>query len=96
MDNENNYRTGEVTQLRRIADALEEILRLVKLDQEATKKRFYDEVVKAENNDEQTSRASNGPSLPAACALVRGSGTELQATSHKLQASGCKLDKIKL
>ena len=52
MDNENNYRTGEVTQLRRIADALEEILRLVKLDQEATKKRFYDEVVKAENNDE--------------------------------------------
>jgi len=36
----------------RIADAMEEILRLVKLDQEATKKRFYDEVVKAENNDE--------------------------------------------
>ena len=35
---ENNYRTGEVTQLRRIADALEEILRLVKLDQERSKK----------------------------------------------------------
>jgi hypothetical protein len=31
---ENNYRTGEVTQLRRIADALEEILRMVKKDQE--------------------------------------------------------------
>ena len=31
---------GEVVQLRRIADALEEILRLVKLDQEATKKRW--------------------------------------------------------
>ena len=43
MDNE---------QLKRIADAIEEILRLVKLDQEATKKRFYDEVVKAENNHE--------------------------------------------
>ena len=42
MDNE---------QLKRIADAIEEILRLVKLDQEATKKRFYDEVVKAENNE---------------------------------------------
>ena len=28
------YRTGEVTQLRRIADALEEVLRLVKADQE--------------------------------------------------------------
>ncbi len=40
MDKEINYRTGEVTQLRRIADALEEILRLVKLDQEATKKRW--------------------------------------------------------
>jgi len=37
---ENNYRTGEVTQLRRIADALEEILRLVKKDQEETKKRW--------------------------------------------------------
>jgi len=41
----------DTTQLKRIADAIEEILRLVKLDQEATKKRFYDEVVKAENNE---------------------------------------------
>jgi hypothetical protein len=38
MDKENNYRTGEVTQLRRIADALEEILRMVKADQERSKK----------------------------------------------------------
>ena len=30
----------EVSQLKRIADALEEILRLVKLDQEASKKRW--------------------------------------------------------
>jgi hypothetical protein len=35
MTKENNIRTGEVTQLRRIADALEEILRLVKKDLEA-------------------------------------------------------------
>ena len=35
MTKENNIRTGEVTQLRRIADALEEILRLVKRDLEA-------------------------------------------------------------
>jgi len=28
------YRTGEVTQLRRIADAIEEILRIVKKDME--------------------------------------------------------------
>ena len=30
----------DTTQLKRIADALEEILRLVKLDQEASKKRW--------------------------------------------------------
>ena len=41
MNNENkNYRTGEVTQLRRIADSLEEILRLVKQDMEDSKKRW--------------------------------------------------------
>jgi hypothetical protein len=34
MNNESNIRTGEVTQLRRIADAMEEILRLVKKDME--------------------------------------------------------------
>ena len=33
------YRTGEVTQLRRIADSLDEILRLVKEDQEQYKKK---------------------------------------------------------
>ena len=36
---------GEVTQLRRIADALEEVLRLVKKDEEESKKRW-------EKNDE--------------------------------------------
>ena len=38
MSDENNYRTGEVTQLRRIADALEEVLRLVKEDQARSRK----------------------------------------------------------
>ena len=40
MDNENkrNWTTGEATQLMRIADALEEVLRLVKEDQERTRK----------------------------------------------------------
>ena len=33
----------DTTQLKRIADALEEILRLVKLDQEKMAKRFSDE-----------------------------------------------------
>ena len=32
-----NYRTGEVTQLRRIADSLDEILRLIKADQKHNK-----------------------------------------------------------
>ena len=36
------YRTGEVTQLRRIADALNEILRMVKADQERSKKYMED------------------------------------------------------
>ena len=35
---EETKRTGEVTQLRRIADAMEEVLRLVKEDQERTRK----------------------------------------------------------
>jgi hypothetical protein len=45
MDNENkrNWTTGEATQLMRIADALEEVLRLVKADQEKMAKRFPDE-----------------------------------------------------
>tara|TARA_R100001443_G_scaffold24434_1_gene36799 strand:+ start:722 stop:859 length:138 start_codon:yes stop_codon:yes gene_type:complete len=38
-----NYRTGEVTQLRRIADSLDEILRLIKADQEQYKKKSKDE-----------------------------------------------------
>ena len=84
----------EVSQLKRIADALEEILRLVKLDQEASKKRW--DYKPEEKDNEQTTRASNGPRLPAALALAHGSGTELQAPSGKLQATSSKLDKIKL
>ena len=37
-DIKENYRTGEVTQLRRIADSLDEILRLIKADQAQYKK----------------------------------------------------------
>ena len=81
MDNE---------QLKRIADALEEILRLVKLDQAKTAKRMK------EYDNEQTTRASNGPRLPAALAMARGPGAKLQATSRKLQASSFRVDKIKL
>ena len=38
IEPERNFRTGEVTQLRRIADSLDEILRLVKKDMEPKKK----------------------------------------------------------
>ena len=76
-------------QLQRIASALEEVLRLVKKDQEESKKRW-------EKESEQTSRASNGPRLPAALAMARGPGTKLQASSVKLQAPSCKLDKTEL
>ena len=34
MEQERNYRTGEVTELARIATAIEEILRIVKKDME--------------------------------------------------------------
>ena len=83
MDNE---------QLKRIADAIEEILRLVKADQEKYTAREAREKLQSE----QTTRITNGPGLPGPCALARGPGTELQAPSRKLQAPGCKLDKIKL
>ena len=87
---ENDKQLYQLTQgVTRIANYIEEILRLVKKDQEESKKRW-------EKESEQTSRASNGPRLPAALAMAPGSGPELQATSLKLQAPSCKLDKIKL
>ena len=81
MDNE---------QLKRIADAMEEIIRMVKKDQQETRERFEK---RWDKEDEQTTRASNGPRLPAALALARGSRAKLQGPSVKLQASGGKLDK---
>ena len=92
---ENDKQLYQLTQgVTRIANYMEEILLLVKKDQEAAKKRW--EYKPEEKDSEQTIRASNGPRLPAALALAQGPGTELQATSCKLQAPGCKLDKIKL
>ena len=81
------YEAGD--QLNRIANALEEIIRMVKEDQERSRKYM-------EKESEQTTRASNGPRLPAALAMAPGSGSKLQAPGGKLQATGRKLDKIKL
>ena len=75
--------------LKRIADALETIIKMVKQDQEAV-------AAYRKKQDEQKTWASNGPRLPAALAMAFGSGSKLQAPGRKLQATGCKLDKIKL
>ena len=86
MDNE---------QLKRIADAIEEILRMVKTDQErAQEARAHYKM--EEEQSEQASGPTDGQDLSWPLALVSGPGPELQATSCKLQASSCKLDKIKL
>ena len=83
MDNE---------QLKRIADAIEEILRLVKADQEKYTAREAREKLQSE----QATRPTNGPGLPGPLALVRSARTKLQAASDKLQASSSKLDKATL
>ena len=80
-------------ELKRIADALEEVIRMVKKDQQETRERFEK---RWDKEDEQTTRASNGPSLPAALAMARGPRTKLQAASGKLQAPSFRVDKIKL
>ena len=54
----------DTTQLKRIADALEEILRLVKLDQEANEAR------KRQNDNEQKTRTGTAQDLDPACSLA--------------------------
>ena len=86
MDNE---------QLKRIADALEEILRMVKTDQErAQEARAHYKM--EEEQSEQASGPTNGQDLSWPLALAPGPRTKLQAASGKLQAPSCKLDKITL
>ena len=88
---DNDKKLHQLTEgVTRIANYMEEILQLVRADQERTKK--YME----EKKDEQASRASNGPSLPAALAMARGPRPKLQAASCKLQAPSFRVDKIKL
>ena len=80
----------DTTQLKRIADALEEVLRLVKEDQERSRK--YME----EKKDEQASGPTDGQDLSWPLALAPGPRTKLQAPSGKLQAPSSKLDKTTL
>ena len=81
---------ADTWQLQRIADAIEEILRLVKADQERSRKYMED------NKSEQAFGPTNGQDLSWPCAMAGGTRTMLQGASGKLQASSSKLDKIKL
>ena len=76
-------------ELKRIADALDTIIKMVKEDQDRSRKYM-------EKESEQTTRASNGPRLPAALAMAPGARPKLQASSSKLQAPSFRVDKIKL
>ena len=87
QDSDNDFLCA--VQLQRIADSLETIIDMVKKDQEESKKRW-------EEKDEQSCWARQGPHLNQSLALAPGAGPELQATSHKLQASSRKLDKKEL
>ena len=80
MDNE---------QLKRIADAIEEILRLVKKDQE-------DSAARQRQNNEQETRLGEYPGPPEPLAMAQGPGPKLQGSSGKLQAPSSKLDKTTL
>ena len=85
----------DTEQLKRIADAIEEILRMVKTDQErAQEARAHYKM--EEEQSEQTPGLGEYPGPPEPLSMAPGSRTMLQATSGKLQASSCKLDKIKL
>ena len=103
MTKESNYRTGEVTQLRRIADALEEVLRLVKEDQERSKK-YMEQPEEGDMRDhfkkavvnEQKERIGEYSDPDRPLALASGTRAKLQAASGKLQASSGKLDKTTL
>ena len=85
----------DTEQLKRIADAIEEILRMVKTDQErAQEARAHYKM--EEEQSEQAPGPTDGPGLPGPCAMAHESRTMLQGSSGKLQASSSKLDKIKL
>ena len=88
---DNDKKLHQLTEgVTRIANYMEEILKLVRADQERSRK--YME----ESKSEQETRITDGQDLSWPLALARGPRTKLQGPSHKLQASSCKLDKIKL
>ena len=88
---DNDKKLHQLTEgVTRIANYMEEILQLVRADQERSRK--YME----ESKSEQETRITDGQDLSWPLALARGPRTKLQAPSSKLQAPSCKLDKVTL
>ena len=88
---DNDKKLHQLTEgVTRIANYIEEILRLVKKDQEDSAAR------QRQRESEQASGSTNGQDLSWPCTLAGEPGTKLQASSSKLQAPSCKLDKTKL
>jgi len=83
------YSEGE--QLKRIADALELVIQMVKKDQEETRARFEERWDKEDQEAAQWA-AVPGQQWPAfTCSTGDGSGIKAQVTSAKLQAASSKL-----
>ena len=88
---DNDKKLHQLTEgVTRIANYMEEILKLVRADQERSRK--YME----ESKSEQETRITDGQDLSWPLALAQGPGTKLQAASGKLQAPSSKLDKTTL
>ena len=88
---DNDKKLHQLTEgVTRIANYMEEILQLVRADQERSRK--YME----ESKSGQETRITDGQDLSWPLALAPGPRTKLQAASGKLQAPSCKLDKTTL
>ena len=83
------YSEGE--QLKRIADALELVIQMVKKDQEETKARFEERWDKEDQEAAQWAAVPAGPWLRYMCSTRAGYRTRARATSTKLQAASAKL-----
>ena len=78
-----------INPLIRIADALEEILRLVKKDQEESKKRWEASDQRDEEYNSEIDKWVEGL-LTQWCIYTIGAGSRPMATSNKLQAASYK------
>ncbi len=83
------YDQGE--QLKRIADALELVIQMVKKDQEETRARFEERWDKEDKEAAQWAAVPAGPWLRYTYSTRAGSRPKARATSTKRQAASVKL-----